>query len=296
MSVEYPIESYTYGFEIEWGDIDRTLEIPSHLGTWEYAEIDVVNIHEPYKYIAVDPLGIDPPMGGEINTRPSKTWKEQTDLIMEIYQLFVDNGNSPSCACTNHNNFHIHVPGLRDDISALKRLIKYIQRNQKRTIKDAYAFKRYPEMEGVVLDDELFLEFDGGVGIPDETVERIINRAKNFDDFMRLYYQPHELQGDLPPIRHAVNTYTLQDLNTIEWRCFRASTERKHIEDSFKFAAEFISAALNGGPKVKHILAEYDYEFPPFTFNAEEYMGWKKTIHKKSRALPKKHRHYQEVK
>jgi len=35
---------YTWGYEIEWGDIDRTLEIPSHLGTWEHAEIDIVNI------------------------------------------------------------------------------------------------------------------------------------------------------------------------------------------------------------------------------------------------------------
>jgi len=40
---------YKLGYEIEWGDIDRTLEIPSQLGTWENAEIDIVNIHEPYK-------------------------------------------------------------------------------------------------------------------------------------------------------------------------------------------------------------------------------------------------------
>jgi hypothetical protein len=293
MSVEYPIESYTYGFEIEWGDIDRTLEIPSHLGTWEYAEIDVVNIHEPYKYIAVDPLGIDPPMGGEINTRPSKTWKEQTDLIMEIYQLFVDNGDSPSSSCVNHGHLHVHVPELKNDIDALKRLIKYIKNNQAITIKRLYNFRKNLIMEKMDVDYD-YLQIDGGDPMPNKVCDNIINNSKNFDDFIEYHYSPKELQGEMPPQRYAINTYIMQYTNTIEFRCFRSSTNRKHIEDQFRFVEKFMDAALNGGPNVKQILSEYDYEFPPFVFNRAEYIGWQKTIYHVSRG--KKHRHYQEVK
>ena len=37
------IDNWTYGYEIEWGDIDRTIKIPESLGSWEYAETDIVN-------------------------------------------------------------------------------------------------------------------------------------------------------------------------------------------------------------------------------------------------------------
>ena len=40
--MNYDTKSFTWGYEIEWGDIDRTLKIPSHLGKWEYAETDKI--------------------------------------------------------------------------------------------------------------------------------------------------------------------------------------------------------------------------------------------------------------
>ena len=67
------MNNWTWGYEVEWGDIDRTLKIPEHLGKWEHAETDILNLNEPYKYIACDPLGEDPPVGGEVNTVPTTT-------------------------------------------------------------------------------------------------------------------------------------------------------------------------------------------------------------------------------
>ena len=60
-------------------DIDRRLNIPENLGKWEYCETDIINLYEPYKLIACDPLGINPPFGGEINTVPTKSWQNQVD-------------------------------------------------------------------------------------------------------------------------------------------------------------------------------------------------------------------------
>ena len=120
---KYPSNEYTWGYEIEWGDVDRRLTPPENLGKWEYAETDIVNIHEPFKYIACDPLGTEPYMGGEINTKPTSTWNQQVDRIMEIHKFFTDAGNMPSASCVNHGHLHVFVPGLKNDIDALKSLL-----------------------------------------------------------------------------------------------------------------------------------------------------------------------------
>jgi len=82
--------------------------------------------------------------------------------MMEIHQLFVDNGDTPSSSCVNHGHLHVHVPDLKNDIDALKRLIKYIKRNQKTTIKKLYGFYDDPEIKGG------YLEIDGGTPMPEQ--------------------------------------------------------------------------------------------------------------------------------
>ena len=136
--MKYNPSTFTYGYEIEWGDVDRRISIPDELGSWEFAETDIVNIHEPYRLVACDPLGVEPPFGGEINTKPTRTWEEQVDRIMQLHQLFVDAGNQPSASCVNHGHLHVFVPGLKDDIDSLKLLTAYIKVNQKDTIEACY--------------------------------------------------------------------------------------------------------------------------------------------------------------
>jgi len=70
--MDYPKDKFTYGMEIEWGDVPRSMTIPEELGSWEYSERDIINLREPYKNVCADPLGESPPFGGEINTKPSK--------------------------------------------------------------------------------------------------------------------------------------------------------------------------------------------------------------------------------
>jgi hypothetical protein len=35
---------FTFGYEIEFGDVNRRLTIPPDLGKWETAETDIVNL------------------------------------------------------------------------------------------------------------------------------------------------------------------------------------------------------------------------------------------------------------
>lgn len=288
--MKYDPKNFTWGYEIEWGDIDRRLEIPAHLGKWEYAETDIVNIRDPYKYVACDPLGLEPPFGGEINTRPTKTWQEQAYRIMQIYEFFIENGNQPSASCVNHGHLHVFVPGLKNDIDALKRLTKYIRRNQTETIAACYKFYDGYGMKKLK-NATTYLKFDGGREMPDYMCDNIINLANNFDDFIRLQCAGKDGVSMGRPFRYAINTYCMKHTGTIEFRCFRSSINRNEIESQFRFAEKFIDAALNDGPDVWKILEENSFKFPEFNWDNLEYEGWIKTKYDKSRGEKKREFH-----
>jgi len=288
--MKYNPKDFTYGYEIEWGDIDRTLQIPEHLGSWEHAETDIVNIHEPYRFVACDPLGLEPPVGGEVNTKPTSTWQEQVDRIMEIHDLFVANGDKPSASCVNHGHLHVYVPGLKEDVDGLKRLIAYIKENQELTVESCYQFGQRPEMK-ILKGSKTYLKYDGGRLMPEYMCDNIINLAEDFDHFIKLHAAGKDGVSMGRPFRHAINTYCMKHTGTIEFRCFRSTTDRKQIEDQFIFAEAFIDAALNDGPSVEEILDSRNFNFPPFVWNPGEYKGWMNTKYDKSRGEKKREFH-----
>ena len=289
---QYESDKFTWGYEIEWGDVDRRLEVPAHLGSWEYAETDIVNIHEPFKYVACDPLGTEPHMGGEINTKPTKTWQEQADRVMELHEFFIKYGNQPSASVVNHGHLHVFVPGLKNDVASLKKLIAYIKANQTDTIEACYQFYESPQMKSCK-GAKMYLKYDGGREMPDYMCDNIINLATDFEHFIKLHAAGKDGVSMGRPFRYAINTYCMKHTGTIEFRCFRSSIKREEIESQFRFAEKFIDAALNDGPSVKEILASDNFTFPPFVWDLNEYVGWEKTKWDKERG--NKHREYHEV-
>lgn len=289
----YSATDFTYGFEIEWGDVDRRLIIPEHLGKWEHAETDIVNEHDPYRGIACDPLGIEPPFGGEINTKPTKTWQEQVERIKNILDFFYKNDNRPSASCVNHGHLHIFVPRLKEDIEGLKKLTAYIKRNQELTIQKCYQYKEHYTMKDAKTA-RTYLKWDGGRPMPDWMCDNIINLATDFDSFIKLHAAGKDGVSMGRPFRHAINTYCMKHTGTIEFRCFRSSIDVDvEIPDSFKFATQFIDAALNDGPNVDEILASSQFKFPPLIYDHELYTGWEATKYSKERG--KKVREFYDV-
>ena len=286
----YNKNTFTYGAEIEWGDIDRRMDIPPTLGKWEYAETDIVNIHPPFEYRACDPLGKEPWMGGEVNMMPTKTWQEQVDRIMRLYEMFLEYGNKPSTSCVNHGHIHVHVPGLKDDLTSLKKLVAYIKANQEDTINACYGFYETKDMKSCE-GAKMYLKFDGGRPMPEFMADNIINLATDFNSFIRLHAAGKDGVSMGRPWRFAINVYCLKHTGTIEFRCFRSTTNRKELESQFKFVEKFIDAALNDGPSVKEILAADNYRFPPFIWNVNEYLGWVQTKYPKERGTKKREFH-----
>jgi hypothetical protein len=277
----YSKNDFTYGYEIEWGDIDRRLTIPEHLGKWEFAETDIVNENEPYRGVACDPLGLEPPFGGEINTKPTKTWQKQVERVEELYKFFIANNNQPTASCVNHGHLHIFVPGLKDDIAALKKLIAYIKDNQETTIKNCYQYKEHYAMKDTKTS-KTYLKWDGGRPMPEYMCNNIINLATDFNHFIKLHAAGKDGVSMGRPFRYAINTYCMKHTGTIEFRCFRSSVNMNEITDCFRFAEQFIDAALNDGPSVEEILKQ-GFKFPPLIYNHDLYTGWEKTKYPKER-------------
>ena len=284
----YDKKTFTYGAELEFGDVDRRLAIPAELGKWEYCETDVVNVHGEYQYIACDPLGIAPIMGGEINTMPTRTYEEQVQNIMKIIKLFKDAGNEPSTSCVNHGHVHIHVPGLTQDVDALKRLVKYIRNNQQVVVDNCYGYYDSNELKGVS-GAKSYLKLDGGRLMPEYMSRNIIELTTSFEHFIKLHCAGKDGVSMGRPFRFAINTYCLKHTSTIEFRCFRSTVVEEEIRDQFRFIEAFVDAALNDGPPVDEILAE-GFKFPPFVPDKAEFEGWAKTKYDKSRG--KKERSY----
>jgi hypothetical protein len=279
--MKYDRKTFTYGYEIEWGDIDRSVEIPEHLGAWEYCETDIINLREPYRGMGSDPLGKNPPVGGEINTKPTKTWEAQVDRIMELKDIFDKHGTPPTAGCVNHGHLHVHVPGLTEDIDALKRLMIYVRDNQHITMDRCYQFRIHQDMSKAKTA-KTYLKHDGGRIMPDWLANNLATVPVDFEDWLRVHCCGKDAKTMSRPFRYGIHTYALKNSNTIEFRCFRSSVDRREIEDCFKFATEWVDAALNNGPDVLEILSNYDYKFPPFEYDHEMYMGWEKTKHKRT--------------
>jgi hypothetical protein len=285
----YNTKEFTWGFELEIGDVQRSLPIPKHLGSWEYAETDIINLFPPYQYVAADPKGVDPPVGGEINTIPTVSIESQLDLIGELLQWMRKKKQPPTVCCTTHSHIHVHVPGLKGDILSLKKLTKYIGENQAAAVAGCYPYADSAEMN-LVPGCRAYFKYDGGRLMPQFMVDNILRYATDFDSFIRLQCCGKDARSMGRPFRYAINTYSLKHIDTIEFRCFRSSLDLMELRSCFNFVSEFLYAALNTGEPIANILKRGKYNFPKFRFSLAECQGWKKTRWDKSRG--KKQRVY----
>lgn len=112
------MSSWTYGAEHEFADWDIREEMP--LGTWRTPDPTIVNSNG----IAADPDGKLYSFGGEINTPPTLFPEGQADLLVGLARAY------PEARINYRSNLHVHirVPGLAEDLDALKRVASYGQR------------------------------------------------------------------------------------------------------------------------------------------------------------------------
>ena len=112
------MKDWTYGTELEIGDFFNKIELPPGAVISQKEEHVANSIG-----IGCDPRGEIYPFGGEINTKPTATVEEQYEHIKDIYSRL-----KPGMFVNTHWNglhFHVHIPGLKDNLTLLKRIFKY---------------------------------------------------------------------------------------------------------------------------------------------------------------------------
>jgi hypothetical protein len=278
MSKIWTKQDLTWGFELELSNVPKNFVIPEHLGKWEWCEVDIINTRGKYANICADPKGVNPPVGGEINTKPTNTKEEQVDRIMEIIDMFKKAGHDPDVGMTAHSHIHVHVKGLIDDIDSLKCLILNSFDNQKTIFDKAYRFDDKKITKRVVGVNN-YLKNDGARMIPEWLVINILEKTNNFGDVINMFCKGKDGISQTRPIRYGINFYSLKHINTIEFRCFRGTTKKEELIDCFDFVENLIIGGLNNELKINELFHQKDWKFPPMIFDEEQAEGWVRTKH-----------------
>lgn len=297
----------TFGTELEWSDIDRAVEIPRELGSWEGpriagracgSEIDIVNTKGRWRGVATDPLCMTCPVGGEIHVQPTYTIESQLVRILRIMNLF----NTVGVACPNHGHIHVGVPGILSDLEALKNVFRYTRENEFDVMR---ACNGYDEEEhDRVMDStcadwvKSYLLIGDAKQINPEIYDLVenSNSVEEVLEYLRtvkaIDYDWVTGEGILTENSHrtAINLYNLTRMETIEFRVFRASINPVEIYSSLYFSMRYIQEALLGhkGKPVREILKEGVFRFAPLDFDEELALGWQETRKTKGSCGPLK--------
>lgn len=250
----------SWGMELEFGDVSRNLDIPKELGFWNYDEKDIVNQREPYWGIAADPLGINPPVGGEINTIPTYDYHEQVVIFEKLKQFFIDHDCPPTASCVSNTHVHVHIPGLRDNLGRLKSFMSLIYRHQEKILRRVYG--RSPGKNRL-----RYLKLDSGREYPQDVYDKIMASETTVDFFSRCVVNPNNISE-----RYLLNFISLLKNNTLEFRFFRCTTEVHEIESIIHFCNDFVHIVLEN-----RFINYDDYTFPKLELNEDLFYSWKAT-------------------
>lgn len=273
------------GVEIELADVPRSLVLPPEIGEWDFCERDIVNTLYPYRGVAADPLGVRPPVGGEVHVPPGRTVAEAVHNVQKLFEWLGAQGAPYTASPSSPLHVHVRVKGLRDDLAALKRLVAYLKRHQHYLIERVWAYKKEPRMSRF---NAYYLRNDGGKPMPDWMADNILEKAESFEDLMRLHCRGKDGETKIRPSRYCVNLYTLGKIDTIEVRLFHATVDIKQIEECVIFSKLLIEDAISEEMEVvPELLRCCEFNFPPFVYDHELMEGWEATRHPQSRAAKK---------
>jgi len=266
IQMNYNPKNWTYGCELEFADVDISNALPNGC-VWNTQDYSIVNSNG----IANDPKGISYKYGGEINTKPTKTIKEQIDIIKEILQT-LNPAPTINYRCALH--IHIGVIGLKNDLESLKKLFAYsystpfdlVSPHQKPT-QDMFTKE---EMAGA--KKEYNRASISHRKKPSQKKFMEIMQAKTPQEFFEAHAAKSngKLHWAITP-RHGINLRTLWEFETIEFRLFYGTLDIDEYMTCFVWCQEFIHNALNVAPGPWETLNKYlSLKFPqPKKFDNE---------------------------
>lgn len=263
------MKDWTYGCEHEWADWPLETKLPTGYGR-DLKDITIVNSNG----IANDPSGKLYRYGGEINTPPSKTPEGQVFCLQELKFLL------PMAKVNYRSNLHVHirVPGLNEDLDALKQVQKYIHENLRQALTLVEPIPK-PKMVKLGIDPV----YEGAMRrwrrrkvshqtlLTPKRLERQL-AARTVGDFFRLEVPASK---DDKPLWHfsprlSVSLRQMLDTDTVEFRHFPGTLGSGELRTAVEWCQEFMQAALRG-TSIDRVMGNFHHDdFPKFP----EYVHW----------------------
>jgi len=278
-NMQYDVESFTYGVELEYGNCYRFNELPEG-AKWN----DKDNTCVSSTGIANDPSGELYKFGGEINTKPTSSTEEQINHIIQINAML-----DPKPTVNYRSNLHIHirVPGLSDDLESCKKLLKYIIEYQEQ------AFWLVEQIPEPVKPDKSSINYEKLSEIYFWENKRYIRRKKSHQyklpkdrvkammnaSTTKEFYEEHAPLTEKGRMwffapRAGINLRQMwEETNTIEFRHFPGTLYPAEMRSCLVWCREFLNAALNSGATPQQIYDSNDFTFPefePYEFETEQ--------------------------
>lgn len=274
----YDIKDWTYGVELEYGNCDRTIVDLPDGAKWNSLDNTCVSSTG----IANDPQGKLYKFGGEINTRPTSTPDEQVEHIAKVNKFLRDNGPAPIVNYRSNLHIHIRVPGLKDDLPALKQLLRYIT---------TYQEQAFAIVENIPVPDPKTLpalQYEWANKrykrrltshqhtLPQKRVEAML-AATTPEEFW--HEHAHKDAKGKPAWfqcpRAGINLRQLfEETNTIEFRHWPGTLNMTQMRDAINWCQGFLNLALNHEdtpPVTLYAHSTWDFpQFEPYEFETEQ--------------------------
>ena len=238
----YEIDTFTYGTELEFADVDITNPLPEGC-QWNKKDYSIVNSNG----VANDPLGKTCKFGGEINTKPTTTIQEQLHVIDEIINIL-----DPKPVINYKCNLHIHIGvlGLKEDLDMIKQIYSYSYRMDERIfdIIDPMPLPIKLNTEDSKLESKRYHR--------NLISHRKKPSSKRFAEVMasntpQEFFENHatkdrngKLCWAITP-RDGINLRQLWETDTIEFRHFFGTLDLEEIKSCLVWCREFINLAIN---------------------------------------------------
>jgi hypothetical protein len=238
-------QDFTFGAEHEWADWPIDAKLPEGCAH-NKKDHTVANSNG----IANDPTGRHYKFGGEINTRPTDTISEQVQVMRDLLRAI------PAAKVNYRSSLHVHigVPGLREDLYALKQVQQYIHLHMPKVF-DVIARLPRPSAQdytgaalaGATQRWKRCLVSHRTLLTPKRLAHQL--EASTCDEFFR-----REVPSkDGRPLWHlqaraCVNLRQLLDTGTIEFRHFPGTTDPAAFEACLQWCERFLRAAMENAP------------------------------------------------
>lgn len=269
---------WTFGCEFEWADVDRRVVLPSELGTWDKRELDVHNTDGTAYFHSH--------IGGEVLTTPVSSPEELADQTVELVALL-----NPKLTYRCFTHIHIAVPGLVDDLDALKSLLRFATRNQRyineniAPIVDAGPIEDWDSREDWMAARKWQRQQEYWMSKTFEPPRlEEMYEATTFKEFYEATFTPNKTKTSRlwwAGCRPGVNFRSLKKHGTLEFRFFWGSTDPHEVWSMADFAKSYLQSGLIGDdlegwyPTAK---IERGWQFPdPLPFIPWQERRWQET-------------------